>query len=165
MWISNDGKFFRMASQKDSEEIPCDYVCYNNVYENSKNEPKQEASIFEGEYSDGDSNKDAEDTPDKLESTTGKKATPSRIKRRVSRYDENNYALPDSDDDAEIISVKAKLKANEAQSEAQKSRLIAWRITSFVSIFVLLISVTGNVYLAFERLSTTGKIFTTTCQK
>ena len=145
-----------MASQQNGEEIPCEYV-----YDKYKNEQKQDSSIFDGEYSEGNSEEEAKHDQDNPTPIAEKRSRTSKVKRRVSRYDSGDYALPDEDDEADMISVKAKMKAQKDEMVAQKSRLIAWRTTSCVSIFILLISLIGNVYLTAEKFGSLGNIFFT----
>ena len=143
-----------MASQQNGEEIPIEYV-----YDTDKNEQKQDSSIFDGEYSEGNSEEEAKHHQDNPTPIAEKRSRTSKVKRRVSRYDSGDYALPDEDDEADMISVKAKLKAQKDEMVAQKSRLIAWRTTSCVSIFILLLSLTGNVYLTAEKFGSPGNMF------
>ena len=152
-WIdTNPSIYFRMASQENGGQVPCEYV-----YDEDKNNPPQETIIFEGEYSDEDSEKDSKVPENELDSTIIEKSRPSKTKRRVSRYDSGNYALPDSDDEAEMVTLRARLKAKDAQLAAQKTRSVTWRRTSFIFMFLLLFSVTGNVYQAIEKSSSSGK--------
>lgn len=143
--------FSRMASQKKEEDIQCEYV-----YEKDKETPQNETSIFDGEYSDGDSDKNGSDLRVKSVATSSEKLKSSKKKRR-SRYDEDNYAMPDSDEESEIGSLKLRLKTKEAQLALKDKKLSAWKITSFVSIFVLVISLAGIVYLMVEKTNSKGE--------
>ena len=92
-----------MAYQNDGDEIKCEYV-----YEDDKKLPKPETSIFAGEYDEGNSDEEEKAGQDKPNPNTEERSRPSKMKRRVSRYDENLYALPDSDEESEMIAVKAR---------------------------------------------------------
>ena len=141
-----------MASQKREEDIQCEYV-----YDEKKSVAQQEASIFTREYSEEDSEKDVNEPHVQLNTTSSKRTETSKTKRRNSRYDENMYALPDSDEEAEMTSMKAKLQTRENQIVTQKHKLLAWRTAFFVSISILLLSVTGNVYLTVKKVNSRGK--------
>ena len=147
-------QYFRMAYQNTNETIECEYV-----YEQDKVVPNPEASIFEGQYSDGDSDSDkyGKDPPANPKSTNNTNSGTSK-KKRTSRYDEDFYALPDLDEESEIQSVKSKLKAKEIKLLSKERKLRAWRLTSFVSICIILVSLTGNVYLAVRPCKLKGKL-------
>ena len=141
-----------MASQNKEEDMKCEYV-----YEKDKGMPENDATIFDGEYSDVDSDKDGSDLRVKPVSTNDEKSKSSK-KKRGSRYDEDLYAIPDSDEESEMRSLKLRLETKEAQLVSRDKKLRAWKITSFVSIFILVISVAGNAYLTVENTNLKGKL-------
>ena len=57
-----------MASQNKEEDMKCEYV-----YEKDKGMPENDATIFDGEYSDGDSDKDGSELRVKPVSTNNEK--------------------------------------------------------------------------------------------
>ena len=134
-----------MASQTKDEDIQCEYV-----YDQNKSVSQNEASIFDREYSEEDSDKDDKNPHVKVNLATNKGPEKSKLKRRSSRYDENMYALPDSDDEADMIIVKEELKARETQLLSQKGQLFAWKTAFIVLICFFLISVMGNCYLTVK---------------
>ena len=145
-----------MASQKTEEDIQCEYV-----YEKEKGQPQNDASIFDGEYSDGDSDKDCSDLRVKPVSTNNEELKSSK-KKRSSKYDEDLYAIPDSDEESEIRALKLKLETKETQLVLKDKKLRAWKHFSFVSIFVLVISAAGIAYLTVEITNLKGKTIDTT---
>ena len=140
-----------MASQKEDEDIQCEYV-----YDQGKSVSQNEAIIFDREYSEEDSDKDDNNPQVEVNLATDKNPGKSKLKRRSSRYDENMYALPDSDDEADMIAVKAQLKAKETQLSSKKGQLFAWKTAFIVLICFFLISVIGNCYLTVEKFSSKG---------
>ena len=140
-----------MASQTKDEDIQCEYV-----YDQGKSVSQNEASIFDREYSEEDSDKGGNNPQVEVDLATNKRPEKSKLKRRNSRYDENMYALPDSDEEADMIAVKAQLKANENQLISQKRQLFAWKTAFIVLICFFLISVIGNCYLTVEKFSSKG---------
>ena len=141
-----------MASQKKEEDIQCEYA-----YEKDKEMPQKETTIFDGEYSDGDSDNNSSELRVKSIATSNEKLKSSKKKRR-SKYDEDDYALPDSDEESEIRSLKLRLETKDAQLSLNNKKLRGWKITSFLLIFVLVISVAGNAYLTVENTNLKGKI-------
>ena len=140
-----------MASQKKDEDIQCEYV-----YDQGKSVSQNQASIFDREYSEEDSDKDDNKPQVEIDLATSKKPEKSKLKRRSSRYDENMYALPDSDDEADMIRVKEQLKTKETQLISQKGQLFAWKTAFIVLICLFLISVIGNCYFTVEKISSKG---------
>lgn len=140
-----------MASQKKDEDIQCEYV-----YDQGKSVSQNEASIFTREYSEEDSDKDDNNPKVEVNLATNKSPGKSKLKRRNSRYDENMYALPDSDEEADMIAVEARLKEKEAQLISQKGQTFAWKTAFIVLIGLFLISVIGNCYLSVEKISAEG---------
>lgn len=145
-----------MASQKTEEDIQCEYV-----YEKEKGAPQNDANIFDGEYSDGDSDKDGSNLRVNPVSTNNGELKSSKKKRR-SKYDEDLYAIPDSDEESEIRALKLKLETKETQLVLKDKKLRAWKHFSFVSIFVLVISAAGIAYLTVEITNLKGKTIDTT---
>ena len=144
-----------MASQKKEEDIQCEYV-----YEMDKEMPQKETTISDGEYSDGDSDNNCSEVRVKSIATSNEKLKSSKKKRR-SKYDEDNYAMPDSDEESEIRSLKSRLETKDAQLVLKNKKLRGWKITSFVLIFLLVISVAGIGYLTVEKTNSKGiRIFT-----
>ena len=139
-----------MASQKKDEDIQCEYV-----YDQGKGVSPNEASIFTREYSEEDSDKDPNNPQVEVDLAPNKRPEKSKLKRRNSRYDENMYALPDSDEEADMIGVKAQLKAKETQLISQKGQTFAWKTAFIILICFFLISVVGNGYLTV-KLSSKG---------
>ena len=140
-----------MASQKKDEDIQCEYV-----YDQGKSISQNEASIFTREYIEEDSDKDDNNPQVEVNLATDKSPGKSKLKRRSSRYDENMYALPDTDEEADTIAVKARLKAKETQLISQKGQLFAWKTAFIVLICFFLISVICNCYLSIEKSSSKG---------
>ena len=146
---------FRMASQKKGEDIQCEYA-----YEKDKEMAEKENTIFDGEYSDGDSDKNGSEVRVKSMATSPEKLKSSKKKRR-SKYDEDNYAMPDSDEESEIRSLKLRLETKDAQLVLKNKKLRGWKITSFVLILLLVISVAGIGYLTVEKTNSKGiRIYT-----
>ena len=139
-----------MASQKKDEDIQCEYV-----YDQGKDVSPNEASIFTREYSEEDSEKDDNNPQVEADLAPNKRPEKSKLKRRNSRYDENMYALPDSDEEADMIAVKAQLNAKETQLISQKGQTFAWKTAFIIVICLFLISVVGNGYLTV-KLSSKG---------
>ena len=140
-----------MASQKKDEDIQCEYV-----YDQGKGVSPNEASIFTREYSEEDSDKDDNNPQVEVNLATDKSPGKSKLKRRSSRYDENMYALPDTDDEADMIAVRARLTEKDAQLISQKGQTFAWKTAFIVLICFFLISVIGNCYFAVEKISPKG---------
>ena len=127
--------------------------CKKCVYDQDTDAIKQNIldTIFSYPYSEERSDID-EETPwqeDIFSSiNTFKK---SKNKKRRSRYDEDNYLLPDPEtaDDVKIGTLERNAKANQRQ-------VGVWRAASFLLIGLLLISVTGIAYLFFEKVNAKG---------
>ena len=139
-----------MSNQQKDEEIHSEYV-----YDKESNTPDHNDTIFTEPYYKQDSDDSDGRTSVNTDSPDDKRLKTSKTKRRKSLYDENHYALPDMDDDAkneaEIRSLKSKLKAKEKQS-------FAWKTTSLVAIGILLLSVGANVYLATKIPNTSDNL-------
>ena len=141
-----------MASPKKDEVIQCEYV-----YDQKEDVDQQQHSLFTREYSEEDSDKD--DTNPQVETRPANDGNPRppKGKKRNSRYDENMYALPDSDDEAELSNVKLKLKARDALLVTKEKQLFTWKTVACASIFMLLISSAGIAYMALEKNNSPGK--------
>ena len=136
-----------MTSQKKDEDIQCEYV-----YDQEKSVSQHYANILSEECSEGDSDKDDSEPPVESNASKSKHSETSK-KKRTSRYDENFYALPDNDDDddSEISSLQSKLKTKESQLASKEIQLAIWRVTTIISVFILLVSAAGIVYLTIEK--------------
>ena len=124
-----------MESKKKDEVIECEYV-----YDQNKDVDQRESTMFSGEYYKEDDDKDGIQHR-------------QNTKKRTSRYDEEHYALPDSDDEAELTYVKSKLKASEAQLVIKEKHRVIWKTAACVSTCILLFSITGIVYLIIEKVN------------
>ena len=144
--------YFIMASPKKDEVIQCEYV-----YDQNKDVDQQQPSIFTGEYDEEDSDKDDNNRNGEIRTTDAKNPKTTKTKKRNSRYDENMYALPDSDEEAELSSVKLTLKSREVLLISKEKQLFTWRAVACVSICMLLISIAGNVYVTVEKINSPGK--------
>ena len=137
-----------MASPKKDEVIQCEYV-----YDQNEGDDQQQSSMFTGKhYENIDDDPQVESPPANAENPR-----PPKGKKRNSRYDENMYALPDSDEEEELSSVKFKLKAREALLVTKEKQLFNWRTVACVSICMLLISGAGNAYFAVRQIDSSGK--------
>ena len=129
--------------QNDDKVVHCKYL-----YDQDTNFAKQNDTIFYpyGEES-SDKDKGSPWQEDDLSSINTFKI--SKKEKRRSRYDD---ALPNPAmfDEVKIRRLESKAKINERQ-------VGVWRATSFLSIGLLLISVTGIAYLFFEKVDVKGK--------
>ena len=132
----------------NDEVIQCEYV-----YDDTKNLPQQKSRTFSEPYNKDNSNSNDRDPP------ANKSSKRTKPKRRNSRYDEDNYALPDSESDGEvrIRKVDGKIRKIEDKMIIQGRQIFIWRLTSIVVIILLSGILAANLYLKFETMETTGK--------
>ena len=132
--------------QNDRLEIKCEYV-----YDQGKDVVNQNDRTFSSANSEKSSDKDDTNSSAEAVSSDMKTSKTSKKKKRRSRYDEENYALPDPETDDQIKIRKLESKANVNQKQAR-----VWRATSFLLTGLLLISATVIAYFIFEKINVKG---------
>ena len=137
----------------NDEVIQCEYV-----YDDTKNLPQQKSRTFSEPYNKDNSNSNDRDPPENKNLSDNKSSKRTKPKRRNSRYDEDNYALPDSESDGEVRvrKVDGKIRKIEDNVIVQGRKIFIWRITSFAVILLLSGVLAANLYLKFEAMETTG---------
>ena len=138
----------------NDQVIQCEYV-----YDDTKNLPQQKSRTFSEPYNKDSSNGNDRETPVNKNLSDNKSSKRIKPKRRNSRYDEDNYALPDSESDGEvrIRKVDGKIRKIEDKMVVQGRQIFIWRIMSIVVIILLSGILAANLYLKFETMETTGK--------
>ena len=138
----------------NDEVIQCEYV-----YDDTKNLPQQKSRTFSEPYNKDNSNSNDRDPPENKNLSDNKSSKRTKPKRRNSRYDEDNYALPDSESDGEvrIRKVDGKIRKIEDKMVLQGRQIFIWKLTSIVVIILLSGILAANLYLKFETMDTTGK--------
>ena len=139
----------------NDQVIQCEYV-----YDETKNLPQQKSRTFSEPYNKDNSNSNDRDPPENKNLSDNKSSKRTKPKRRNSRYDEDNYALPDSESDGEvrIRKVDGKIRKIEDKMIVQGRQIFIWRLTSIAVILLLSGILAANLYLKFEAMETTGKI-------
>ena len=138
----------------NDEVIQCEYV-----YDDTKNLPQQKSRTFSEPYNKDNSNSNDREPPANKNLSDNKSSKRTKPKRRNSRYDEDNYALPDSESDGEvrIRKVDEKIRKIEDKMIVQGRQIFIWRLTSIAVILLLSGILAANLYLKFETMDTTGK--------
>ena len=132
--------------QNDGLEIKCEYV-----YDQGKDVVNQNDRTFSSANSEKSSDKDDTNSSAKAVSSDMKTSKTSKKKKRRSRYDEENYALPDPETDDQIKIRKLESKANVNQKQVR-----VWRATSFLLTGLLLISAAVIAYFIFAKINVKG---------
>ena len=138
--------------QNDRLEIKCEYV-----YDQGKDVVNQNDRTFSSANSEKSSDKDDTNSSAEAVSSDMKTSKTSKKKKRRSRYDEENYALPDPETDDQI-----KIRKLESNANVNQKQVRVWRATSFLLTGLLLISATVIVYCIFEKINVKGKTTSTT---
>ena len=138
----------------NDEVIQCEYV-----YDDTKNLPQQNSRKFSEPCNKDNSNSNDRDPPANKNLSDNKSSKRTKSKHRNSRYDEDNYALPDSESDGEVRvrKVDGKIRKIEDKMIIQGRQIFIWRLTSIVVIILLSGILAANLYLKFETMETTGK--------
>ena len=138
----------------NDQVIQCEYV-----YDDTKNLPQQKSRTVLEPCSENNANSNDRDPPANKNLSDNKSSKRIKPKRRNSRYDEDNYALPDSESDGEvrIRKVDGKIRKIEDKMVVQGRQIFIWRIMSIVVIILLSGILAANLYLKFETMDTTGK--------
>ena len=138
----------------NDQVIQCEYV-----YDDTKNLHQQNSHIFLEPCSKNNANGNDRDPPANKNLSDNKSSKRTKPKRRNSRYDEDNYALPDSESDGEvrIRKVDGKIRKIEDKMVLQGRQIFIWKLTSIVVIILLSGILAANLYLKFETMDTTGK--------
>ena len=136
------------------------------VYDENKDLPMQEGSIFTEPYYKDDSDSNDGEPPSNTNLSDNKSSKRSTPKRQKSRYDEDNYALPDPESDGEIRTRKVdeQIRKLEVKVGAQGRQNVTWKSVSIVLISLLLVIVGVNFYLDAKKVETPGKTIGTTLQ-
>ena len=129
------------------------------VYDEKKDLPMQEGSIFSEPYYKDNSDSNDGEPPSNANLSDNKSSKRSKPKRQKSRYDEDNYALPDSDSDGGVRSTKVddKITKLEEKFTVQGRQIVTWRILSIVLIILLSVVLGANYYLDAKTAETSGK--------
>ena len=131
-----------MEDKNKSDYVPSEYVYdeekKTSVYQN----------IVEDPCDDSSSENVNRDQPS-IRSTTTSQSQTRKSKKRHSRYDEDNYALPDNEEDEPTGSPPS--IASQSSNAGMRSKLSLWRSgCCFVSV-LLLLSMVGNIVFLFQN--------------
>ena len=132
--------------QNDGLDIKCEYV-----YDQGKEFVNQNDRTFSSANSEKSSDKDDTNSSAEAVSSDMKTSKTSKKKKRRSRYDEENYALPDPETDDQI-----KIRKLESNANVNQKQVRVWRATSFLLTGLLLISATVIAYFIFEKINVKG---------
>ena len=131
-----------MEDNNKSEYVPSEYV-YDEEKKTAVNQ-----NILEDPYDDSSSENENVDPPS-IRSTTTSQSQTGKSKKRRSRYDEDNYALPDNEEDEKTRPPPS--IASQRSNAGMKSKLSLWRSgCCFVSV-LLLLSMAGNIVFLFQN--------------
>ena len=138
-----------MAENQEDDGIECEYV-----YQDSKNAPHQEATIFVNPNEDeSPDNEDAEGpSVAKPSSSNEKSRRPAEARTQRSRNDQEMYALqhPETEEEMWIRMLEEKMRA-------QEKLVFATWVTSAVLVCMLLVSATANIYCLIKTVNARGK--------
>ena len=139
----------------NEEVIQCEYVLYDDV----NDLPQEKSHISSKPYNNDNSDSNDGDAQANKINSDIKISKRSKPKCRQSRYDEDNYALPDpeSDEEARSRKVDEQFKKVEDKMIALGRQLFIWRLTSIVVIMLLSVIVASNLSLNVKTMKTTGK--------
>ena len=131
-----------MEGNNKSDYVPSEYV-YDEEKKTAANQ-----NILEDSYDDSSSENENVD-PSSIRSTTTSQSQTGKSKKRRSRYDEDNYALPDNEED-EKTGYPSSI-ASQRSETGMKSKLSLWRSGCCFSSVLLLLSMAGNIVLLFHK--------------
>ena len=139
----------------NDEVIQCEYVLYDDV----NDLPQEKSHISSKPYNNDNSDSNDGDAQANKKNSDIKISKRSKPKCRQSRYDEDNYALPDpeSDEEARNRKVDEQFKKVEDKMIALGRQLFIWRLTSIVVLILLSVIVASNLSLNVKTMKTTGK--------
>ena len=139
----------------NEEVIQCEYVLYDDVTDL----PQEKNRISSEPYNNDNSDSDDGDVQANQKISDIKFSKRSKQKCRQSRYDEDNYALPDpeSDEKARNRKVDEQFKKVEDKIIALGRQLFIWRLTSIVVLILLSVIVASNLSLNVKTIKTTGE--------
>ena len=139
----------------NEEVIQCEYVLYDDV----NDLPQEKSHISSKPYNNDNSDSNDGDAQANKKNSDIKISKRSKPKCRQSRYDEDNYALPDpeSDEKARNRKVDEQFKKVEDKIIALGRQLFIWRLTSIVVLILLSAIVASNLSLNVKTMKTTGK--------
>ena len=139
----------------NEEVIQCEYVLYDDV----NDLPQEKSHISSKPYNNDNSDSNDGDAQANKKNSDIKISKRSKPKCRQSRYDEDNYALPDpeSDEEARNRKVDEQFKKVEDKIIALGRQLFIWRLTSIVVLILLSVIVASNLSLNVKTMKTTGE--------
>ena len=139
----------------NEEVIQCEYVLYDDVTDL----PQEKNRISSEPYNNDNSDGDDRDVQANQKISDIKISKRSKQKCRQSRYDEDNYALPDPESDEEVRrrKVDEQFKKVEDKMIALGRQLFIWRLTSIVVMVLLSVIVGSNLSLNIKTMKTTGE--------
>ena len=139
----------------NEEVIQCEYVLYDDV----NDLPQEKCHISSKPYNNDNSDSNDGDAQANKKNSDIKISKRSKPKCRQSRYDEDNYALPDpeSDEEARNRKVDEQFKKVEDKMIALGRQLFIWRLTSIVVLMLLSVIVASNLSLNVKTMKTTGE--------
>ena len=139
----------------NEEVIQCEYVLYDDVTDL----PQEKNRISSEPYNNDNSDSDDGDVQANQKISDIKISKRSKQKCRQSRYDEDNYALPDPESDEEVRrrKVDEQFKKVEDKMIALGRQLFIWRLTSIVVMVLLSVIVASNLSLNVKTMKTTGE--------
>ena len=139
----------------NEEVIQCEYVLYDDVTDL----PQEKSRISSEPHNNDNSDSDDGNVQANQKISDIKISKRSKPKCRQSRYDEDNYALPDpeSDEEARSRKVDEQFKKVEDKMIALGRQLFIWRLTSIVVLILLSVIVASNLSLNVKTMKTTGK--------
>ena len=139
----------------NEEVIQCEYVLYDDVTDL----PQEKGRISSEPHNNDNSDSDDGNVQANQKISDIKISKRSKQKCRQSRYDEDNYALPDPESDEEVRrrKVDEQFKKVEDKMIALERQLFIWRLTSIVVMVLLSVIVASNLSLNVKTMKTTGE--------
>ena len=129
-----------MTDSNGSEDVPCVYV-----YEEEKS--AKSSSIYQN---DDISLETIDRRNPPIVSKSTNQAQTKRPEKRLSRYDENNYALPDNDDNDQSEYPES-VSETEPYSKTKSMVPSFWRTACGLLLGLMLLSVTANIVQMYTK--------------
>ena len=134
-----------------------------NVYNEKKDLPLQEDSLFSEPYYKDSSDSNDRNPPSNTNLSDNENSKRSKPKRQKSRYDEDNYALPDPEPEGEVKlrKVDDQFGKLEEKLRAQGRQIATLRVVSISLFIILSVIVAANLYMNIKTGYITGKTINT----
>ena len=133
------------------------------VYNEKKDLPLQEDRLFSEPYYKDSSDSNDRNPPSNTNLSDNENSKRSKPKRQKSRYDEDNYALPDSEPEGEVKLKKVddQFTKLDEKLRAQGRQIATLRVVSISLFIILSVIVAANLYMNLNTGDITGTTINT----